>query len=188
MVCKVFDSDPGWAHGDAPGRSAHQAAADAMSGRGLEVVRELSHGCWGHHLTRSRLGDWSIRGKAVWFTIPAPFAKPAMLVPWGQPTGREGRRPMSAREAMARLEATFAARGFGGTMVHADEPANDAAVLSVCGELTVWCQAGCAWLRAPGLTSQVWGYGDLVEVTEQAVEAHETRCVDAVLAQARTQA
>jgi hypothetical protein len=154
-----------------------------MSGRGLQVVNELSHGRWGHHLTRSRLGDWTIRGKAVWFTTPAPFAKPAMLVPWGQPT-RGGGRPMSAREAMARLEAELAARGFGDTMVRADEPARDAAVLSVCGELTVWCRAGCAWLRAPGLSSRAWGYGDLVEVAEQAVEAYEILCVDGVLAPA----
>jgi hypothetical protein len=55
-------------------------------------------------------------------------------------------------------------------------------VLSVCRDLTVWCRVGCAWLRAPGLDSQAWGYGDLVEVEEQVVEAHETYCVEPDLA------
>jgi hypothetical protein len=49
LVCKVFDTYPGWAHGDAPGHGGRKAAAEAMSGRGLEVVHELSRGHWGHH-------------------------------------------------------------------------------------------------------------------------------------------
>jgi len=190
LVCKVFDSNPGWANGSgpghddapgqhgAPGGGGRQAAFDAMSGRGLEVVRELSHGRWGYHLTRARLGAGSSRGKAVWFTTPAPFAKSAMLVPWGQPTGREGAPLLSAREAIARLGTELAARGFADTMVRADEAAKDTAVLSLCGELTVWCRAGCAWLQAPGLDGEAWGYGDLVEVAEQVVEAHEALCAD----------
>lgn len=204
LVCKVFDAYPGWAHGTAPGPGGHRAAADAMSGRGLEVVHELSRGQWGYHLTRSRLGGWSLRGKAVWFATPAPYAKEAVLVPWGQP-GRAmndplchplaatwgrgeagGARPMSASEAMRRLEAQLAARGFGDTMVRADDPVKDMAVLSVCGDLTVWCRAGCAWLRAPGHDGRAWGYGDLVEVAEQVVTAHETFCVEPELAGAQT--
>ncbi|HEX4829537.1 MAG TPA: hypothetical protein VH478_00400 [Trebonia sp.] len=212
LVCKVFDSSPGWAHGGAPSHGGRRAAADAMSGRGLEVVHELSHGRWGYHLTRARLGGWSVRGKAVWFSVPAPFAKAALLVPWGQGGGQPGSmpapaappdgppcppraaawgvadldaclgqvlaRPLPASQAMARLEAELVGRGFGDTMVRADDPAKDTAVLSVCGELTVWCRAGCAWLRAPSIDSQAWGYGDLVEVAEQVVEAHETLCVE----------
>jgi hypothetical protein len=178
LVCKVFDSYPGWANGGTPSHGGHQAAVDAMSGRGLEVVHELSHGRWGHHLTRARLGTGNSRGKAVWFAIPAPFAKSAMLVPWGQPTGHEGMPPMVAREAIERLEAELAARGLGDTVVRADEPAKDTAVLSVCGDLTVCCRAGCAWLRAPGLDGEAWGYGDLVEVAEQVIEAHEALCAE----------
>jgi len=140
----------------------------------------------------------------VWFDTPAPYAKEAVLVPWGQP-GRTmndplshplaatwgrgeagGARPMSASEAMRRLEAQLAARGFGDTMVRADDPVKDMAVLSVCGDLTVWCRAGCAWLRAPGHDGQAWGYGDLVEVAEQVVTAHETFCVEPELAGAQT--
>jgi hypothetical protein len=178
LVCKVFDSYPGWANGGAPGHGGQRATFDAMSGRGLEVVHELSRGRWGHHLTRARLEAGNSRGKAVWFATPAPFARPAMLVPWGQPTGYEGTPPMPAHEAIARLESEFAARGFGGTMVRVDEPDADTAVLSVCGELTVWCRTGCAWLRAPGLDGQAWGYGDLVEVAEQVVEVHERLCAE----------
>ena len=54
LVCKVFDTLPGWLCGNVPGRTVCRVPADAMSGRGLEVVHELSNGRWGHHLTRSR--------------------------------------------------------------------------------------------------------------------------------------
>ena len=74
LVCKVFDTLPGWVRGNVPGRTVSRAPADAMSGRGLEVVHELSHGYWGHHLTRSRLSGTGIRGKAVWFALPVPAA------------------------------------------------------------------------------------------------------------------
>jgi hypothetical protein len=55
LVCKVFDSIPGWVRGHAPGRSIARAPAESMSGRGLEVVHALSAGRWGHHLSRARL-------------------------------------------------------------------------------------------------------------------------------------
>jgi hypothetical protein len=74
---------------------------------------------------------------------------------------------------MAGLESALAVRGFG-SLVRADDPAADMAVLSVCGGLTVWCRAGMAWLRAPGMNGERWSYADLVEVEEQAVHAHET--------------
>jgi hypothetical protein len=216
LVCKVFDAYPGWAHGDSPGHGGRQAAADSMSGRGLEVVHELSLGRWGYHLTRSRLGGWHVRGKAVWFTTPAPFAKqatPALgglgaVVPrqpdaatlaegtvaavlWQPPEHSGafaigGLPRVAAAQAMAQLEEELLARGFGDTMVRADDPAGDTSVLAVCGELTAWCRAGFAWLRAPGLDGPGWGYGDLVEVAEQVVAAHETFCVDPDLAEGRT--
>jgi hypothetical protein len=189
-VCKVFDAYPGWVRDQAPGRGGHRAPADSMSGRGLEVVHEMSHGRWGYHLTRARLGGWSLRGKAVWFATATPqaHARPAaaspLLVAQGGPGPAAG-PPGPASVAMARLEAELAARGFGETMTRADDPAKDTAVLSICGQLTLWCRAGLAWLRAPGLDGQAWGYGDLVEVAEQAVEAHETLCVGPDLASGR---
>jgi hypothetical protein len=173
LVCKVFDSFPGWLHGNVPGRGVCRAPADALGGRGLEVVHELSQGHWGHHLTRSRLAGWDVRGKAVWFAVPASAAQ-ALLIPAATPQAPDRYATMTASHAMTELEAGLAARGFGGRMVRADDQRGDMAVLSVCSGVTVWCRAGVAWLRAPGLTGQRWNYADLVEVAEQTVQAYET--------------
>lgn len=169
LVCKVFDTLPGWARGNVPGRTVCRAPADAMSGRGLEVVHELSSGRWGHHLTRGRLSGAGMRGKAVWFALPAPAADALTGV----------RPPATARDAMTELEKDLGTRGFGGRLVRADDPAADMAVLSIASGLTVWCRSAAAWLRAPGVAARQWGYGDLVEVAEQAVEAHEMLAADA---------
>jgi hypothetical protein len=163
LVCKVFDTLPGWVRGNVPGRTVCRAPADAMSGRGLEVVHELSSGRWGHHLTRSRLSGTGIRGKAVWFALPAPAA--------GAMVG--GNHPVTARDAMTELEKDLSARGFSGRLVRADDPAADMAVLSIASGLTVWCRSPTAWLRSPSVPAQQWSYCDLVEVGEQAVQAHE---------------
>src|SRR5215468_12655594 len=56
LVCKVFDCYRGWRHGSAP--SASRVPAEAVTGRGLQIVHELSRGRWGHHPTRARLGGW----------------------------------------------------------------------------------------------------------------------------------
>jgi hypothetical protein len=177
LVCKVFDSFPGWLRGNVPGRAVGRAPADAMSGRGLEVVHELSEGHWGHHLTRSRLAGRELRGKAVWFSIPATAHIPAHASPAGSPgspSAQDRFERMAASQAMSELEAGLAARGFGGRMVRADDTRADMAVLSVCHGVTVWCRAGVAWLRTPGLNGQQWRYTDLVEVAEQTVQAVET--------------
>jgi len=149
--------------GNVPGRTVCRAPADAMSGRGLEVVHELSNGYWGHHLTRSRLSGTGIRGKAVWFALPVPAAD-AM-------SGK--RHPITAGDAMTELEQDLSTRGFSGRLVRADDHAADMAVLSIASGLTVWCRSAAAWLRAPGVAAQQWSYCDLVEVGEQAVQAHE---------------
>jgi hypothetical protein len=168
LVCKVFDTLPGWVRGNVPGRSVARAPADAMSGRGLEVVHEMSSGRWGHHLSRSRVGGAGQSGKAVWFALPAPVA--------GRETGRAAGQgsPASASEAMTELEKDLGTRGFGDKLVRADDPGADMAVLSIASGLTVWCRTGAAWLRAPGTPVQQWSYYDLVEVAEQAVRAYET--------------
>jgi hypothetical protein len=173
LVCKVFDSFPGWLHGNVPGRGAGRAPADALGGRGLEVVRELSQGHWGHHLTRSRLAGWDVPGKAVWFALPASAAQ-ATLTSAATPPAADRYTTMTASQAMTELEAGLAARGFGSRMVRADDQRADMAVLSVCSGVTVWCRAGVAWLRAPGLNGHRWNYADLVEVAEQTVQAYET--------------
>jgi len=162
LVCKVFDTLPGWARGNVPSRTIIRAPADAMSGRGLEVVNELSDGRWGHHLTRSRLSGTGTHGKAVWFALPAPV-----------PAARGEGQPLTAKEAMSELERDLSSRGFAGRLVRADDPAVDMAVLSIASGLTVWCRSGTAWLRAPGSAARQWSYCDLVEVGEQTVQAHE---------------
>src|SRR5579859_3994132 len=164
LVCKVFDTLPGWARGNVPGRTVGRPPADAMSGRGLEVVHELSSGRWGHHLSRSRLSGTGIRGKVVWFALPAPAAAAV-----GDAAG-----PVTAGDALTELERDLGARGFGGTLVRADDPAADMAVLSIASGLTVWCRSAVAWLRVPGVPVKQWAYCDLVEVGEQAIQAHET--------------
>jgi hypothetical protein len=163
LVCKVFDTLPGWVRGNVPGRSLGRAPADAVSGRGLEVVHELSAGRWGHHLTRSRQSGSGTRGKAVWFALPVPAAASRI----------GGIRPSTAADAMTTLEHDLSTRGFNGRLVRADDPAADMAVLSIASGLTVWCRSAAAWLRAPGVAAQRWGYSDLVELGEQAVQAHE---------------
>jgi hypothetical protein len=163
LVCKVFDTFPGWVRGNVPGRAVCRAPADAMSGRGLEVVHELSNGHWGHHLTRSRLSGTGKPGKAVWFALP--------LLGVGSLLGKG--HPVTAGDAMTELEHDLSMRGFSGRLVRADDPAADMAVLSIASGLTVWCRSAAAWLRAPGVAAQQWSYCDLVEVGEQAVQAHE---------------
>ena len=65
----------GWRHGSAPSTARMPVQAlQAVAGRGLQIVHELSRGRWGHHPTRARLGGWGVRGKAVWFAVPAPLA------------------------------------------------------------------------------------------------------------------
>src|SRR2546423_324481 len=68
LVCKVFDSLAGWKCGSPPGPEG--APAYAGGGRGLQIVAGLSGGRWGHHLSRSRLGDWKVPGKAGWVSHP----------------------------------------------------------------------------------------------------------------------
>jgi hypothetical protein len=185
LVCKVFDTLPGWARGTMPGATIRRAPVDAMSGRGLEVVHELSCGRWGHHLSRARLasagpdgtsravsgsdGDIGVDGKAVWFSLPAPAAD---VVASRRQPARDA--PATAAEAMTVLEKDLEARGLDDAVVRADDAGSSMAVLSITGGLAVWCRGGVAWLRAPGFPVQQWGYRDLVEVEEQAVQAYES--------------
>ena len=70
LVCKVFDTLPGWVRGNVPGRTVARAPADAMSGRGLEVVHELSTGTGGTISPGPGCPGTGLRGKAVWFALP----------------------------------------------------------------------------------------------------------------------
>jgi hypothetical protein len=183
LVCKVFDCYRGWRHGSAPSTVRVPAqAVQAVAGRGLQIVHELSCGRWGHHPTRARLGGWGVRGKAVWFAVPAPLAHARLVDVTGlhaytlsadvTATSRASER-LSARQAAAELEAMLDERGFGGRLVRADQPASDMSVLSVCRGLTVWCRSGVVSLTSPEGDRERWSYADLVEAAEQTVRRYE---------------
>jgi hypothetical protein len=179
LVCKIFDSSRGWRHGSPP--SAAGPPVQAVTGRGLQLVNELSGGRWGHHYTRARLDGWGVRGKAVWFAIPAPLAHARLADVTGltaytrsaDVTATRASERLSARQAARELETMLDERGFGGQLLRADQPASDLAVLSVCRGLTVWCRSGAVSLTTPEGPRGRWDYADLVEAAEQTVRRHE---------------
>jgi hypothetical protein len=179
LVCKIFDCCRGWRHGSAP--SAARASAQAVAGRGLQIVHELSGGRWGHHPTRARLGGWGLRGKAVWFAVPAPLAHARLMDVTGlraytlsaDVSATRANERLSACQAARELETMLDERGFHGRLVRADQPASDMSVLSVCPGLTVWCRSGVVSLTTPEGGRERWNYADLVEAAEQTVRRYE---------------
>jgi len=167
VVCKIFDSEPGWSVDalEQPGK----APLEQVGGRGLQVVAALSAGQWGGHPTRGRLGAWKVAGKAVWF---------ALRVPPTAESARYGRRELNAEQAVDELEAMLTDRGLGARLVRAEEPGGQISVLSVSRHLTVWRHGKMlSWRAHEGAYQQMHVY-DLVDVAEQIVCAHE----EAVLA------
>jgi hypothetical protein len=179
LVCKIFDGYRGWRHGSVP--SVARASAQAVAGRGLQIVHELSGGRWGYHPTRARLGGWGLRGKAVWFAVPAPLAHARLTDVTGlraytlsaDVTATRAHERLSARQAARELETMLDERGFRGRLVRADQPGSDMSVLSICRGLTVWCRSGCVSLTTPAGGPERWNYADLVEAAEQTVRRHE---------------
>jgi hypothetical protein len=174
LVCKVFDCVRGWRHGSPP--SPASASVHAVTGRGLQIVHELSGGRWGHHPTRARLGGWGRRGKAVWFAVPAPLAHARLADATGlhaytlsaDVTATRVSERLSARQAARELEAMLSERGFR-RLLRADQPTSDMSVLSVGHGLTIWCRSGAVSLTTPSGSGLRWNYADLVEAAEQTV-------------------
>jgi len=160
LVCKVFDTERSWSAGGEPGMG--KAPLDSVSGRGLQVVAGLSAGQWGCHLTRSRLGNWKVPGKAVWFALRIP---PAVLP---DHVGRPRYRP---DWLVNELEAMLCERGLSGSIVRAD--LDSISVLSISQHLTVWRHGGTVTWRTPSGPYHKMDLADLVEVAEQIVCAHE---------------
>jgi hypothetical protein len=179
LVCKIFDSRRGWRHGSPP--TAASPPVQAVTGRGLQLVHEVSGGRWGHHPTRARLDGWGMRGKAVWFAVPAPLAHARLADVTGltaytrsaDVTATRASERLSARQAARELETMLDERGFAGQLLRADQPASDLAVLSVCRGLNVWCRSGAVSLTTPEGPRGRWDYADLVEAAEQTVRRHE---------------
>ncbi|HTX29452.1 MAG TPA: hypothetical protein VME19_20790 [Streptosporangiaceae bacterium] len=174
LVCKVFDCVRGWRHGAPP--SPASASTHAVTGRGLQIVHELSSGRWGHHPTRARLSGWGRRGKAVWFAVPAPLAHARLADATGlraytlsaDVTATRVSERLSARQAARELEAMLSERGFR-RLLRADQPTSDMSVLSVGHGLTIWCRSGVVSLTTPSGSGLRWNYADLVEAAEQTV-------------------
>jgi hypothetical protein len=169
LVCKVFDTERSWSVG--PERGMSRAPLDSVSGRGLQVVAGLSAGQWGCHLTRARLGNWRVPGKAVWFALRIP---PATL------PDHVGRPRYSPDWLIDELEAMLAERGVSGSIVRADT--DGMSVLSLSRHLTVWRHGGVVSWRAPSGSYQRMDLADLVEVCEQIVCAHEEAAIGAAQA------
>ncbi len=159
LVCKVFDTERGWAPGSRPGMS--DAPLDSVSGRGLQVVAGLSAGQWGCHLSRSRLGNWKVPGKAVWFSLRIP---PAVL------PDHLGRPRYGADWLTDELEAMLADRGLS-SIVRAD--LDSISVLSISRHLTVWRRGDEVSWRSPSGRYERMDLTDLVEVVEHIICAHE---------------
>ena len=190
LVCKVFDSSRGWRHGCPP--STSRVPSQAVAGRGLQIVHELSRGRWGHHPTRARLGGWGLGGKAVWFAVPAPLAHARLVDVTGlraytqsaDVTAARAKGRLSARQAARELEKMLNERGFTGRLVRADLPGAGMPVLCVCRGLTAWCRSGQVSLTASE-SSEWWNYADLVEAAEQMVRRYEELDLGAELATAQ---
>jgi len=187
LVCKVFDGYRGWRHGSPP--TVSRAPAQAVTGRGLQIVHELSGGRWGYHPTRARVGG-GVRGKAVWFAMPAPLAH-ARLVDVTGPraytlsadvTATRANERLSARQAAGELETMLDERGFRGRLARADQPTSDMSVLSICRGLTVWLRSGVVSLVTPEGIRERWDYADLIEAAEQTVRRYEELELDLELA------
>jgi hypothetical protein len=169
LVCKVFDTERNWSVGAQPGMG--KAPLDSVSGRGLQVVAGLSAGQWGCHLTRSRLGNWRVPGKAVWFALRIP---PAVL------PDHIGRSRYSPDWLINELEAMLSDRGLSGSIVRAD--LDGISVLSLSRHLTVWRHGGTvSWRVASGQYHQM-DLADLVEAAEQIVSAQEELALGSTLA------
>jgi hypothetical protein len=162
VVCKIFDSEPGWAVEavEQPGK----APLEQTGGRGLQVVAALSAGQWGGHPSRGRLGAWKVPGKAVWFALRIPPAAEA---------ARNARPELGPEQAVDELEQMLADRGLGGRMVRADERSGDMSVLSISRHLTVWRYGKTLSWRAHAGEYQQMYIADLMDITEQIICAHE---------------
>jgi hypothetical protein len=191
LVCKVFDGYRGWRRGPAPPSGTAPVPVHAVTGRGLRIVHELSGGRWGYHPTRARLDARGLRGKAVWFAVPAPLAHARQVDVTGlhaytrsaDVTATRAHGRLSARQAAARLHAMLDERGFRGKLVRIDQPGGDMSVLSVCRGLTVRCWSGGLTLTTPQGPGQRWDYVDLIEAAEQTVRWYEELDMDLAAAQ-----
>jgi len=174
--------DCAWSNRGFHQRAAKWIAEHAANTLHAQAVAEAGGGGrWGHHPTRARLDNWGLRGKAVWFAVPAPLAHARLVDVTGlraytfsaDVTAARATDRLSSRQAARELQVMLDERGFGSGLVRDDQPARDLSILSVRRGLTVWCQGGVVSLTTPWGSSQQWNYADLVEAAEQTVRRYE---------------
>ena len=126
-------------------------------GRGLGIVCALSADA-GSHPSRSRVGAWTVAGKAVWFALALPR-------PW--PAAQHAVTPTQAAE---QLHTLLAARGLDG-LIRADQPG--VSLVSVRTGLTVWAEPQGFRLRDINGTCTRRPLTDLEDVAELVIHHHE---------------
>ena len=134
-------------------------ADDPGSGRGLSIVRAVSHAT-GCHRTRSRLSDPAVPGKVAWFTMEIPATSPAAQPPPADLT------PAQAAHA---LSALLAARGVPG--ISHQHRTQAQSVVSTTAGLTVRCWDGIFQYSADGTGQRA--YFDLADALEDIIRVHE---------------
>jgi anti-sigma regulatory factor (Ser/Thr protein kinase) len=150
LVVKVFDTFRGWRTRKINGTELFE------HGRGLSIVKALSAGRCGHHLTRSRQSNPPVPGKAAWFALP--FPGPALSVQ--HPNGAD---------TTADLRALLAARGVEALI---NERRPGVAELSI-PPITVRCRDHqLSWTVPDGRTVHLPA-GDITEACEQITQLHE---------------
>ncbi|MFI0410564.1 ATP-binding protein [Actinomadura sp. 3N508] len=154
LVIKAFDTLRHW-------RRRREAPGDMHEhGRGLEIIRILADGRWGHHPSRSRLSSPAVRGKATWFALPVTRTVHA----------RRHARKVEEPHAMRTLERLLVQRGVD-RFQRRDELG--VSVLTGPGDLTVWCEtATFRWCARSGETGKL-PVSDITEVCEQVVRLYE---------------
>lgn len=159
LVIKIFDTLRLWR----PSNSSIAAEGLPESGRGLDVINNLTQGRWGHHPTRSRLGQPASPGKATWFAMPLP--RQAHPPSW----------QIDEAHATADLHTLLTQRGVE-RLIH--RTYRGASMLSVRAALTVWCEDGIFRWRTPAGHTARMAVCDITEVCEQVVQLHEAMNVN----------
>ena len=126
-------------------------------GKGLGIVAALATDT-GTHPSRSRVGAWPVRGKAVWFALDLPQ-------PW-----TAARHAMTQADAARRLHALLAARGLNG-LIYGDRPG--VSLVSVPHGPNVWAEPRGFLLHDSAGARIHRPLADIEDVAELVVHHHE---------------
>ena len=165
LVCKIFDSEPGWDAGEPlPVGAAVPAGPDSVRGRGP------ADGGWP---VGRALGSSPEPGQARSLEGAGQGSLVRAADSGDQRPGQQRAAGTARRRAIAELAAALADRGLGAGLVPVTELGGDLAVLSVSRQLTVWCRGEVVWWQEPDGGYDRLMVTDLVEATERIVCAYE---------------